>query len=163
MTPIELQDMLVAEMESLFYDWLFKNAKYNPDDPESQERVPLRVFAQHIPINNIDGEVDPIPYLIVRLASGDDEGTAGSENLVKVIFIAGIWDDAAEAQGHRDIAHIFQVIYQRFQENPSLNNKATYNGEWHWALQEDNYYPFYFGACQMRFIIPALRREDPYA
>ena len=163
MTPLELQDMLVAEMEKLYHDWLYKNPNYDPTDPESKERIPLQIFSQHIPITRADSEEDPVPYLIVRLSSGDDDGSGDSSNVVNVVIIAGIWDDDHAAQGHRDILNILQKIYQRFQEDPNLNNKAVYNGEFHWAAQEDNYYPFYFGACQISFTIPALRREDEYA
>lgn len=163
MTPLELQDMLVAEMEKLFYDWLYKNPNYNPNDPESQERIPLQIFSQHIPTTSANSEADPVPYIIVRLSSGDDSGAGDSNNVVNVVIIVGIWDDNEAAQGHRDILNIIQKVYQRFSENPSLNDKAAFTGEFHWAAQEDNYFPFYFGACQISFNIPALRREDKYA
>lgn len=156
MTPLELQDMLVEEFKALFRDWLYKN-------PKGGERIPLQIFAQHIPINETDDEDVPIPYVIVRLSQGDDDGTRDSQNTVKLVCIAGIWDDDLEAQGHRDILNIIQKIYERFQKNPNLKNRAVYTGEFHWAAQEDNYYPFYFGACQISFHIAAIRREDEYA
>ncbi len=155
MTPLELQDELVAEMRRLFSDYLYKTP--------AGEREQLKVFAQHIPINETDDEEDPIPYLIVRLSTGDDDGTRDSFNVVNLVIIAGIFDDDLNAQGHRDILNIFQMIYERFHRNPNLNNKAAYTGEFHWAAQEDNYYPFYFGACSLSFNIAAIRREDEYA
>lgn len=156
MTPLMLQDELAAELERLFSDYAYKK-------PGSEERVPLNVFTQHIPINESDDEEDPVPYLIVRLSSGDDEGGRDSFNEVHLVVIVGIFDDALNAQGHRDILNIIQKIYERFSENPNLNNKAAYTGAFHWATQEDNYYPFFFGACSMSFNIAAIRREDEYA
>ena len=156
MTPLELQDELVEEMKELFKDYLYRPAS-------SKERVPLQVFPQHIPINETDDEEDPVPYLIVRLSSGDDDGTRDSNNIVKLVIIAGIYDDNLNAQGHRDVMNIIQKIYDRFHKNPNLHDKAAYTGEFHWAAQEDNYYPFYFGACSIAFNIAAIRREDEYA
>lgn len=156
MTPLELQDELCEELKRLFSDYAYKK-------PGSTERVSLSVFPQHIPINETDDEEDPVPYLIVRLVSGDDDGTRDSFNQVSLLVIVGIFDDDLQAQGHRDVLNIIQKIYQRFHENPNLNNKAAYTGEFHWAAQEDNYYPFFFGACSITFSIAALRREDEYA
>jgi len=79
------------------------------------------------------------------------------------VVIVAIYDDALDAQGHRDVMNIIQKIYARFHRDPNLHNKAAYTGEFHWAAQEDSYYPFYFGACSISFNIAAIRREDEYA
>lgn len=155
MTPLELQDELVEEFKKLFEDYTHKTP--------AGDRIPLNVYSQHIPINETDEEEDPVPYIIVRLSTGDDDGTRDSNNRVNIVIIVGIFDDGLEAQGHRDIMNIIQKIYDRFHRNPNLNNKAAYTGEFHWAAQEDNYYPFYFGACSISFYIAAIRREDEYA
>lgn len=155
MTPQTLQDELVLELKRLF-----KNYRYKAP---SGERVPINVYAQSIPINNTDDEDDPIPYIIVRLNSGKDEGNRDSFNTVKLVIIIGVFDDASDAQGHRDVLNIIHKIYERFQTNPNLNNKAVCGGEFNWALQEDNYYPYSFGACSLNFNIAAIRREDPFA
>ena len=106
MTPLELQDLLVEEFKELFKDYTYKTA--------SGDRKNLAVFPQHIPINETDEEEDPVPYLIVRLSTGDDDGTRDSNNKVNLVVIAGIFDDDLQAQGHRDIMNIIQKIYQRF-------------------------------------------------
>lgn len=155
MTPLDLQDELVEELKRLLSDYLYK--------APSGERVPINVYPQSIPINETDDEEDPIPYIIVRLNSGNDDGTRDSNNTVKLVIIIGLWDDALDAQGHRDVANIIQKIYHRFQTNPNLNGKAVYSGAFDWALQEDNYYPYSFGACSLSFHIAAIRREDEYS
>ena len=163
-TPLELQDNLVEELKTLYVNWKYKNPHYNPQlSNEEEEYIPLKIFAQHIPVEEVEEEDDPIPYVLVRLKDGDDEGKADSENTVRVVFIAGIWDDDHNAQGHRDIMNILWKLYIRFQKNPNLNNMATSTGEFHWMAQEDNYFPYFFGACTMTFNIAAVRREDPYA
>lgn len=155
MTPLMLQDELVEEMSRLLDGYLYKTP--------AGERVPIKVYAQNVPINETDDDEDPIPYVIVRLNSGDDEGTRDSFNIVKLVIIIGIWDDSLDNQGHRDILNIVQKVYERFHENPNLNNKAVYTGDFHWALQEDTYYPYSFGACSLNFNIAAIRREDRFA
>ena len=152
MTPLELQDELVGEMSRILDGYTYKT-------PEG-ERIPINVFAQNIPMAETDDENDSIPYIIVRLSSGEDDGTRDSINTVSIVVVVGIWDDALDAQGHRDVMNIIQKIYQRFHENPGLNGKAVYTGEFKWAIQEDDYYPYNFGACYMKFQIAAIRRED---
>ena len=155
MTPLDLQDELVEELKRLFSDYLYKKSP--------GERVAIKVFPQNIPVNETDDEEDPIPYIIVRLHKGKDDGTRDSNNTVKLVVIIGLWDDALDAQGHRDVSNIIQKIYHRFQTNPNLNGKAVYSGEFEWELQEDNYYPYSFGACSLNFHIAAIRREDEYS
>ena len=155
MTPLMLQDELVEEMKRLFSDYLYKNSL--------GERVQIKIFAQDIPVKETDDDEDPIPYIIVRLKSGSDLGTRDSNNTVDLLIIGGIWDGGLDSQGHRDLMNIFQKVYERFQTNPNLNNKAVYSGNFNWALQDDNYYPYSFGACSLSFNIAAIRREDPFA
>ena len=154
-TPIMLQDELVEELKGLFKDCLYKK-------PGTKERVHINVFPQNIPVNESDDEDDPVPYIIVRLNKGTDDGKRDSNHTVRLVIIVGIWDDALDAQGHRDVLNIINKVYERFHVNPSLNNMAVYAGEFNWALQEDGYYPYYFGACSLDFHISAIRREDEF-
>ena len=134
-------------------------------DKESDyaKRRPLRIFAQDVPINETDDDFDPAPYVIVRAKSGDDDGTADGVNTVQIILIIAIWDDNNDSQGYRDVLDIIQKIYIRFHKEPMLNNQFMYVGNFHWALQEDNYWPYFFGACTLNFNIPSIRRENEFA
>lgn len=154
MTPLMLQDELVNELKDLLADYVFK--------APTGKRVPINVFPQNIPVNETDEEEDPIPYVIVRLNKGSDDGTRDSNNTVKLVIIIGIWDDGLDAQGHRSVMNIIHKIYARFQTNPNLRNIAVFTGKFDWAIQEDNYYPYCFGACSLDFHIAAIRREDPF-
>ncbi|MCM1189805.1 MAG: hypothetical protein NC541_10985 [bacterium] len=155
MTPLELQDELVDEIRRILDGYTYKT-------PEGKH-TSIHVFAQNIPMNETDDEEDPVPYIIVRLNSGEDDGTRDSFNTVSIVVIVGIWDDTMDAQGHRDVMNIIQKIYQRFHENPDLARKAAYAGDFKWAMQDDGYYPYSFGACHMKFSIAAIRREDEFA
>lgn len=154
MTPIELIEELAKELESIFKGQNYKSS--------SGKYVPLNIYEHALPINETDDDPDRIPYLIIRLNSGKDPGTRDSNNTVKLVIIIGIWDNSLNQQGYRDVLNIIQKIYERFQKNPNLNNKAVYDGEFDWLLQEDDYNPFFFGACSLKFSIAAIRREDPF-
>lgn len=155
MTPIELIDELAEEYKRLFRDYLYKNPL--------GEDVPISVYKHALPINETDDEADPVPWIIVRLNSGEDKGTGDSVNTVKLVTIICVWDDSLDSQGYRGVLNIIQKIYQRFATSPNLNGKAAFKGEFDWVLQEDDYYPYYFGACSLEFNIAAIRREDPYS
>lgn len=154
MTPLDLQDALVSDIKKILVGHKYKTP--------AGKMIPINVFAQNIPVNESDDDEDPIPYIIVRLNTGEDLGAKDSNYVIGLVIIIGIWDDALDSQGHRTVLNIINKIYERFQKNPSVGD-AIYTGEFHWANQEDGYYPYYFGACTLSFNIPAIRREDPYA
>lgn len=152
MTPSMLQDELIKELRNIFQPFLYRNSE--------GKRVPINIFAQNIPIQQTDEEEEPIPYIIVRVRSGSDAGEKNGAHIVSIMYIIGMWDNEESAQGHRDVLNVIQKVYERFSKNASLNGKAVYDGQFDWALQEDNYFPYYFGACSMNFKIEAIRRED---
>lgn len=155
-TPLDLQDELIKEIRKILDGYLYRTA--------DGTRIPINIYSQAIPVPDSDeDDKDPIPYIIVRLSSGDDDGAKDSFNTVSTVIIVGVMDDKPDQSGYKDCMNIFQKIYNRFNQNPNLNGMATYDGEFHWANQEDNYYPYFFGACQMKFRIPSIRREDPLA
>ena len=120
MTPLDLQNELIEEIKSLLSDYRYK--------APGGKRVQMNAFAQNLPINETDDEADPVPYIIVRLNKGKDDGTRDSNNVVSLVIVVCTWDDDLNAQGHRDVANIIQKIYERFHTNPNLNGKAVYSG-----------------------------------
>lgn len=155
MVPEMLQDDLVEEMKRLFAEDRFK--------APSGESIPINVFPQSLPIAESDDDDDPCPYIIVRIVKGDDSGEADSNHSVKMLLIIGVFDNDLKAQGHRDVMHIINKIYKRFMTDPNLNNKYVCDGPFLWEVQDDAYFPYYFGAVTVSFNIPAIRREDKFA
>lgn len=118
MTPLMLQDALVEEMKKLFADSSYKvRTETVEDEPVFK---PFQVFKQHIPVPKSDDDEDPVPYIIVRLISGDDPGGKTSDNTVKVVIVIGTWDDDSSAQGHVGVMNAIQDIYERFSKNPMV-------------------------------------------
>ena len=162
MTALEFQQQLKDELVKVF-----KNCKYK--DP-SGNRVPLNFFTQHLPVADREDEDDPFPYIIVKLAGGDDPGNGPGNYSIRAILVIGVYDEDRDAQGHQDVLNIIHKIYERFSLDPRLDDEAIYlieNGSgdngFHWAIQEDAYYPYFIGACTMNFAIPSIRREDKYS
>lgn len=182
MTPEKFQDALCEEINNLLKDRRYKKPPpeleeeledleeepgEDSEEPEEVEKpepelVEMTVFPQNIPVPLSDDEDwNPVPYTIVRLNGGSDPNVYDSEYTISVVVILGIWDDGQDAQGHRELLNIINLIYERFKKNPCLDEQYIYKGEFKWDIQEDGYYPYYFGAINMKFTIPAIRREDP--
>lgn len=155
MTPEMLQDALCEEIKNLLSDRLYRTP--------SGELVQMNVFPQGIPMIESDDDDEPFPYVIVRMVDGSDENLSDSEYIVEMVVIVGIYNDNPSNQGHRDLLNVYNLVYERFKKDPSLAGQFVYKGGYRWTIQDDDYYPYFFGAFKMNFTIPAIRREDPFA
>lgn len=155
MIPIALQDALSRELKKLFSNETYLN--------QSNTYEGIKVFSQDLPAesNREDEENDPFPYIINRLVDGNvtDESSAHE---VKLILIIGIYDQAQNKQGYRDVLHIIQTIYERFGKENVLDKRYVAKMPFKWTLQEEDSHPYYFGGIEMSFDIPAIRRENPF-
>ncbi len=163
MTSFLLQDDLIEELKSIFKGFLLKkpllDSQINPKISE------LNIFSQNLPLHEDDNEEDdPYPYIIVKIDSGNMKGDSAHD--VRVRLVIGIFDDNINRNGHKDILNVIQKIYERFSKDPVLAGKYVMkeNNEnpFSWALQEDDTYPYYFGAIEMTWETRAIRRESKF-
>lgn len=160
MTPLMLQDAICKELEKLFADSSYKvRTETVEDEPVFK---PFTIYKQHLPVPKSDDDEDPIPYIIVRINSGEDPGGRTSSNTVRVVIVIGTWDDDLSAQGHVGVMNAIHDIYERFSKNPMVGAVGYFDGDFEWVMQEDDYFPYFFGACSLTFRIAAIRREDPF-
>ena len=145
-----LQDALVADLQELF-----KNRRYATPIGGT---AALSVFAQNLPKRESEDDDDPFPYIIARIDSGDIESQTDPYK-VSVFLLIGVYDDAKENQGHRTVLEIMEVIQQHFEETPLLDNQFTFTDPFHWALQDEESYPYFFGGVEITFTLPAPRRK----
>ena len=145
-----LQDAIVADLNTLFKDRRFKT-------PDGGQAAPT-FYPQNLPKRQSDEDPDPFPYGIVRLDSGAIENQTDPHK-VAVIVLIGIYDDRPENQGHRAVLEIMEVIQQHYEETPLLARQFTFADPFNWALQDEESYPFFFGACNLIFNTPAPRRK----
>lgn len=145
-----LQDALVADLAALF-----ENRRYNTP---SGGTAALSVFSQALPKRQSESDDDPFPYIIVRLDSGGIE-TQTDPHKVAVLLLVGVYDDDPENQGHRAVLEIMEVIQQHYEEIPLLAGQFTFTDPINWALQDEESYPYFFGAASLTFKLPAPRRK----
>lgn len=155
MTATFLQEDLCKEIANIFKHDRFRNS-------QKEEQVKLNVYEQNLPIMESDEDPDPVPYVIVRL----ETGTIKSDNdpqEVLAMFLIGYFDDSPVNNGHKGVLGIIQRIHERFNKDPMLNNLYMFQEPFEWALQDEESYPYFFGAAHLTFKTAAIRKEDKYA
>lgn len=163
MIPVQLQDDLIAELKVLLREELFKKENYDQEEEDSTKYIPLNIYAQNLLIESSrEGDNSLFPYMVVKLDRGTISNYASAHE-VNVVIVLGIFDDSRDAQGHRDVLHIINMIYERFAKNPMLNHKYMAKLPFNWALQDEDTEDYYFGGIEMTFEIPALKKEDEFA
>jgi hypothetical protein len=150
MTARQLQSALVEKLTELL-----KGRRYHT--PDGGTAAPT-VFAQNLPRQETAEEVDPFPYVIVRIDSGNIE-TQTSPYKVAVVLIVGIYDEDLSNQGHMDVLDIFEHIQSGLEANPLVGGEFVFTDPFNWALQDEESYPYFFGAASLSFSVPAPRRE----
>lgn len=154
MTATILQEELVKELEAVFKGDLFKNSL--------GEYVKLNIYEQQLPIREDEDAPDPMPYIIVRIETGSTKsGTDPQEVLVTMLF--GYFDDSPENNGHKGVLGMIQKVHERFEKQPMLANQFMFQDPFDWALQDEESFPYFFGAASMTFKTAAIRKEDKFA
>lgn len=145
-----LQDALVADLKELF--------KYRRFKTPAGDTAPPSVFSQNLPKRKSEADDDPFPYIIVRIDSGAIKSQTDPHN-VTVLLLVGVYDDDTENQGHRAVLEIMEAIQQHYEETPLLASQFTFTDPFNWALQDEESYPYFFGAANLNFTLPAPRRK----
>jgi hypothetical protein len=171
------QQALVEEIKVITKGMLFHT-------PNKKELVPMEAFSQSLPIpvynnenesnesnNNItsldyessqyDDPVFKCPWCIVKLEEGNIAGI-NEQQTIQVAICFGVFNDDARNQGHFELLNLFQKVYERFAVNPILDGQYTCTGSFDWALQDEDTYPYYFGAITTGFKFMGYRREIKY-
>lgn len=157
MTVGNFQKELMKDIGNIFEKDLFKDSlgKY----------VSLNIYAQNLPIREDEDAPDPVPYILVRVLDGKVKGWVDAQE-VQVMLILGCFDDNINNDGHEILLELIQKIEERFLKNPILSKQFMFlNDEQHpfeWALQEEESFPYVFGAISMSFRTPTIRKEDKY-
>ena len=151
MTPLGLQADLAEEIENITRHMSFQD--------KLGKEVRLKAFKQSLPMLKNDEDVEPFPYVIVRIVDGD---MPNNGEMIKIILIIGIYDNDEKAQGHMQILNIMQDIKERFRKNPILSKKYIASEEIKWTLQEEDTYPYFFGGMELNWQTQSIQREGRY-
>ena len=150
MTARELQDALVADLRTLFAGRRYKT----PGDQMSA----VSVFAQNVPKRVSEDDEDPFPFIVVRIVEGGIDSQTDPHK-VSVYILVGVYDDNAENQGHRTVLEMIELIQMHYEGTPLLDGKFVFTDPFHWALQDEDSYPYFYGGVEITFNAPAPRRE----
>lgn len=156
MTPMDLQDQLVADLKELF-----ENTDYLMT-MSGERRAPI-VYKQDLPVpqnNDEDTDDDVAPYIIVRIGDGTFD-TWGEAVHVSVMIIVCTYDNSEDRQGVRDVMGMLARIYHKFAAWPHVGN-FTCELPIEWAVQHEiDTHPYYFGGVSMTWSCPGTLIEDP--
>lgn len=157
MTPWDLQKSLIAEIEELLAQMQLKNAA-------GEDVFGVKGYEQRLPEITDDEEDQSqfFPYFIVRIEEGNTP-TDDEPWLVGTTVLFGICDYDKETNGHRTILEMITKITNRFLERPLLDSKFRANQNVSFALQDEDTYPFYFGAIDIKFYVPKIGRSDDFS
>ena len=68
-------------------------------------------------------------------------------------------DDDLENQGDERVLEILEEIQSRYEAQPVLNGKFRREDPFSWALQDEESYPYFYGAAHMTWSAYATRRK----
>lgn len=179
MNARELHQAVVADLEKLFSGNYFKTPKHTME--------PINVYRQDLPQFDAQGSDDFFPYIIVRLEGGGVKDPTAPHK-VDVLLIIGLFDDATEeyrpgAENNYDedgkptfisesgwdtrnfgamaVMEVMERIQAHYEMEPSLENgKFYFDGPFHWVMQDEDSWPYYFGICEMSFTLAAPRKKE---
>lgn len=178
MNARELQTAVMKDLESIFSGNRFKTA--------SRTMEPIRAYAQQLPKFDAQGIDDFFPYAIVRIDKGGVESQTAPHK-VDIMIIVGIYDDGTEVYaGEKEnrkpgeppsfadgdgwdtrnlgtvaVMEVLEKIQAHYELEPSIENgKFYFDGPFHWAMQDEDSYPYYFGVCEMSFTLAAPRKKE---
>ncbi|MBQ7544920.1 MAG: hypothetical protein IJT02_08255 [Synergistaceae bacterium] len=159
MTELDLLDALVERLSGLFMGYELKG--------KSGLLQEVKVIPQYLPqpssaavkSDEEDEEIEPqgytaddiesiFPCVIVRIGEVIDreEGTR-DQTRINVNFIVGVYDEAKNCQGYRDVYNIIEVIRQDLLTIDSrvLNNRYRLEMPMTSDLAREQEWPIYFG------------------
>lgn len=147
MTARELQRDLVEDLTELFAGRSYRTPK--------GELAPVQVFSQLLPRRTSEDEDDPFPYIIVRIESGGIEAQDAAHKIAVVLLI-GMYDDRMNNRGHELVLEAIEKILYHFEAKPALK-EFTFVDPFEWALQDEESWPYFFGAVNLTFDAPPRR------
>lgn len=150
MTARDLQQAIIQDLKVLF-----QLRRYTGSDGES---VPINVYEHDVPERTSDDAPEPFPYIIVRLTGGNIE-TQTDPHKVSVMLLVGVYDADLNHKGCSTVVEILECIQEHYEGTPLLAGQFVFQDPFTWVTQDELSYPYYFGAANTTWSIPAPRRK----
>jgi hypothetical protein len=158
MTPLMLQDTMVAEMKALFGKFYLKNALGNMSL--------LNVYAQHLPVKESPKDPKHYPYIVVVLNTAEDTAEIDPAKC-NLFFVIGTFDDTNDYQGHRDLCNVIDSIYDYLMRTKFFSGfEIQYPITRSYAVIGDggdlkNTYPYFEGGIDTTWTVGKITMNDP--
>lgn len=155
MTRKEFMDDLAADIKHSLRDVYTKTI--------SGGEEPVTVYKHRLPVvvEDEDDESKYFPYAIVRLTDSSTEEEKPWRQ--GVVIILGVYDEDVTGAGYMHILTMIERITNRFLEEPLLNHKYRADATINTSIQDEDTYPYYFGAIEMSFNLPKIERRDEFS
>jgi len=150
MTARQLQQDLIADLTEAFKGKLYRT-------PSGTDE-PVTIAEQNLPKRESEDDDDPFSYIIVRLSEGQIASQVDAYE-VDTILLLGAYDDSTENNGHRIILEMIEKIQERYEGTPRLAGKYVLKDPVAWALQDEESWPYFFGAMNLTWQVTAPRRK----
>lgn len=146
-----LQENLKSEIKEMLKHFKLKNSK--------SELVEINYYSQYISQSSYQEESSEFPYIIVKILNGEDSISENNSD-VTALIIMGVFDDNLDYQGHKDIIRIIEKIRVKFLENYTIGGRFSVKSQIKWAVNEDDFYPYFFGAIETNWSIPKVMPQS---
>lgn len=157
MTPLDLQDTIIAELKQLFDGQLFPQKRETTDDPE--KTVPLNFYPQALPYKEGYDFANYAPYISVQLHNGRQEEETEPADAIVLLNI-GIYDDSEDNQGHVMVMNIIETIRQDLFKKRTLGGKYSIKLPFEWELNDEDVWPYFIGSVETHWNMPIMQPED---
>jgi hypothetical protein len=138
-----IQEEIVEVLKTYFKDQHFSENGYQKNEGPAHK---LNIFKQSVPDKSTDQDFVEdweYPFITVSLMSG----STLEERRTKIVFGLGIKDKQLDYSGHLSILSIIEKLGALLSE-PEHFKYSTPEISYEWALNEGDYYPYYFGVVE---------------
>lgn len=155
MVPVLLQEKLKERVEHAIKDLLLKGFD------GAQKAV--QVFEQHLPNKGKSVSRTPestfYPCVVIHLQKGEISSSVDPQ-LVRVLFVVGVYDDEDSNQGYRDAMTIINRISENFLRHQYVDNKYMLQFPFEWEYSDEENQPYFFAWLDTYWEVPVAIQED---
>lgn len=154
MIAISLQDAIVERMKTMFAGRSFKKPLLDGTTGEGE----MLIFPQSLPTKQSESDIQ-FPFVIVKLMHGRKE-KADIQARTRIGFIIGIYDDAIDNQGYRDLVNVMNEIVSSLEEFPILGDMYELSYPLEASIYEEDTAPQWLGSIDTYWDAPNTFRKD---
>lgn len=154
MIAVTLQDAIIERMREMFVGRSFKKPLYDGSVGEGE----MLIFPQSLPARQSEEDIQ-FPFVIVKLMHGKKE-KSDTQARTRIGFIIGLYDDAPDNQGYRDLAKVMNEIVGSLEQYPILGDMYELSYPLEASVYEEDTAPQWLGAIDTYWDVPNMIRKD---